>query len=189
MTKSTQLGMMAGFLSMMLITVLYLSDPSLLVDGYERLTLLIFAGTVIYGISQARTTKLSANKVEDLLKQDSEKIEDESSDFAPFAELLRLGFRIYVIAFFIKFLFVYFLFNYYDTSLIEMVKDAYVKVFIEHKNPDETEAIFQQRLAAFKEGAFGPQLSDFLGIGIELIVGFVISFVTALFFRRDQPDY
>lgn len=187
MTKSTQLGMMAGFLSMMLITVLYLSDPHLLVDGYERLTLLIFAGTVIYGISQARTTNLTAKKMEDLLA--ANKVNDESTDFAPFAELLRLGFRIYVIAFFIKFLFVYFLFNYYDTSLIEMVKDAYVKVFIEHKNPDETEAIFQQRLAAFKEGTFGPQLTDLLGIGIELIVGFVISFVTALFFRRDQPDY
>lgn len=188
MTKRTQLGLMSGFLAMLFITVLYIYNPHSLIDGYERLTLLIFFGTMIYAVVQRRQTNLSASKIEDLL-EDEAKGKDESQDFASFGELLQLGFRIYVIAFFLKFLFVYFLFNFYDPSLVEMVKDANVELFMQHKDPSETEAIFQAKLAQFKEGEFGPQLTDIMGISMELIVGFLMAFILALIFRREQPEY
>lgn len=188
MTRSTRIGLMTGFLAMIFITVLYLVEPSLLVDGYERLTLLLFAGAVIYGIQQERQNKFSVQKIEDLTTVELD--ENDSSDFAPFGELLRTGFRIYVIAYFMKFTFIYFLFNYYDPTLIEMVKDASVQVFIEHQDfSKDTEEIIQQKIAQYKEGNFGPSIRDFLGISLELIVGFLMAFITALFFKREQPDY
>ncbi|BDS12568.1 DUF4199 domain-containing protein [Aureispira anguillae] len=192
MVKSTRLGLMSGFLAMMFITLLYLVDPTLLVDGYERLTLLLFAGAIIYGVQQERQTKLSVKKIEELVEQDTATTDenDEVSDFAPFGELLQLGFRTYVIAYFMKFAFIYFLFNYYDPSLIELVKDASVEVYMEHQDfSKDTEEIIQQKIARYKEGNFGPSLKDVLGIGLELILGFIIAFLTALFFKREQPDY
>lgn len=191
MDRSTRLGLMAGFLAMIFITILYLINPILLIDGYERLTLLLFGGAIIYGAQQKRQNNLSVRKIEALLTvSKKENSRDTSGDFASFGLLLQLGFRTYVIAFFIKFSFIYFLFNYYDPNLIEMVKDASVQVYMEHQDfSKDTEEIIQQKIARYKEGHFGPSLRDFLGIGIEIIIGFIMAFVTAFVFKREQPDY
>jgi len=163
MTGSTRLGLMAGFLAMIFITILYVMDPNLLVDGYERLTLLLFVLT--------------------------EKI-DDSKDFASFGELLQIGFRTYAIAYFIKFTFVYFLFNYYDPSLIELVRDASVEVYKNFQDfSSDTQEIIEQKIANYKEGEFGPSLRDPIGIVIELLIGLFVAFITALFFQRDRPEY
>lgn len=188
MTRSTRLGLMAGFLSTIFITLLYVMDPTLLVDGYERLTLLLFALTIVYAIQQERQTSLRVHKIEDL-KHEGVAV-DDSKDFASFAELLQIGFRTYVIAFFIKFIFVYFLFNYYDPSLIELVRDASVEVYKSFQDfSNDTQEMIEQKIAKYKEGEFGPSLRDPIGIVIELLIGFFIAFITALFFKRDRPDY
>jgi len=188
MTNSTRIGLMGGFAAMFFITGLYLTDPRLLIAGYERWTLLMFAGFMLYGLIQKRQNSLSVNKLEDLLAESSNV--DTSKDFASFGELLQIGFQIYAIAFFIKLLFIYFLFNFYDPSLIEIIKEVSEKLFLEHQDfSKDTNEIIQQRLAQFREGSFGPQLTDFLGIGVELVLGFIMAFVMALFFKREQPEY
>lgn len=188
MTRSTRLGLMAGFLAMMFITILYVVDPTLLVDGYERLTLLLFILTIVYAIQQERSTSLTARKIEDL-KTGAEEV-DDSKDFASFGELLRIGFRTYSIAYFMKFTFVYFLFNYYDPSLIELVRDASVEVYKSFQDfSSDTQEIIEQKIAKYKEGEFGPSLRDPFGIIIELMIGLFVSFITALFFKRDRPEY
>jgi len=179
---------MAGFLSMMFITLLYIIDPTLLVDGYERLTLLLFVLTIIYAIQQERKTSLTVQEIGDL--QGKTTGIDDSQDFASFGELLRIGFKTYVIAYFIKFFFVYFLFNYYDPSLIDMVRDASVEVYKSFQDfSSDTQEMVEQKIAKYKEGEFGPSLRDPIGILIELLIGLFVAFMTALFFKRDRPDY
>lgn len=186
MTKSTQFGLMSGFATMFLITLLYVINPVLLIEGYERLTLLVFAGFILYGVSQKRQTNLSPSNLKDLLSTDN----NVENDFAPFGELLNFGFKIFVIGFAIKFTFIYFLFHYYDPNLIELVKEASVKVFESYQNTaQDTQVILDQKLADYKAQDFGPRLTDFLGMGLELIVGFLIALVIALFFKRERPDY
>jgi hypothetical protein len=190
MTRSTRLGLMAGFLAMMFITMLYVMDPTLLVS-YERFTLLLFVLTIIYAIQQERETSLIVRKIGDLQQtaEVTEKI-DDSKDFASFGELLQIGFRTYAIAYFIKFFFVYFLFNYYDPSLIELVRDASVEVYKNFQDfSSDTQEIIEQKIAKYKEGEFGPSLRDPLGIVLELLIGFFVAFLTALFFKRDRPEY
>lgn len=190
MTKSTRLGLMAGFLAMIFITILYVVDPTLLVDGYERLTLLLFVLTIVYAIQQERETNLSVRKIEDLQPSKGTEEIDDSKDFASFGELLRTGFRTYSIAYFIKFTFVYFLFNYYDPSLIELVRDASVEVYKTFQDfSSDTQEIIEQKIAKYREGEFGPSLRDPIGILIELFIGLFVSFITALFFKRDRPEY
>jgi hypothetical protein len=188
MDRSTRLGFMSGFLATLLITILYINNPTLLVDGYERITLIILFVAVVYGVSQERTTALSPNRIEDLLETTGNE-EEELADFVSFGELLKFGFKVYVIGFFIKFSFIYFLFNYYDPTLIEMVKEAYVNVFIEYRDPTDTELIFEQKLADFETGNFAPRFTNILGVGFELVLGFFIAFFTALLFKREQPEY
>jgi hypothetical protein len=182
---------MAGFFSMMFITILYVVDPTLLVDGYERLTLLLFVFTIVYAIQQERGTSLTVRKIKDLQPiTEGTKEVDDSKDFASFGELLQIGFRTYAIAYFIKFAFVYFLFNYYDPSLIDLVRDASVEVYKSFQDfSSDTQEIIEQKIAKYKEGEFGPSLRDPIGIVIELLIGLFVAFITALFFKRDRPEY
>jgi hypothetical protein len=182
---------MTGFLSMMFISLLYVIDATLLVDGYERLTLLFFALTIVYAIQEERKTSLTVRRIEDL-QQAGEALDgiDDSKDFASFGELLRIGFKTYVIAYFMKFFFVYFLFNYYDPSLIDMVRDASVEVYKSFQDfSSDTQEMVEQKIAKYKEGEFGPSLRDPIGILIELLIGLFVAFMTALFFKRDRPEY
>lgn len=191
MTRSTRLGLMAGFLAMMFISILYVVDPTLLVDGYERFTLLLFVLTIVYAIKEERKTSLTVRKIGEIQQTTNVTAEiDDSKDFASFAELLRIGFKTYAIAYFIKFFFVYFLFNYYDPSLIELVRDASVEVYKNFQDfSSDTQEIIEQKIAKYKEGDFGPSLRDPIGIVIELLIGLFVAFVTALFFKRDRPEY
>lgn len=193
MEQSTRLGLLSGFLSMIFLTFLYLTDPSLLLS-YERLTLLIIATAMLYVMLKRRQSNLVVRNLSELqaanaTTDDSKKI-NENQEFAGFPELLRMGFRTYVIAYMIKFTFVYFLFNYYDPSLIEMVRDASTKVYLQYQDfSKDTEEIIQQRVAQYRSGEFGPSLTDFLGIALELLIGFVMAFIFARLLRREQPNY
>ena len=190
MTRSTRLGLMAGFLSMMFISLLYVMDPVFLVNGYERLTLLLFVLTIVYAIQQERKTSLTVRKIEDLKETAATTEVDDSEDFASFGELLQIGFRTYVIAYFMKFAFVYFLFNYYDPSLIELVRDASVEVYKSFQDfSSDTQEMIEQKIAKYKEGEFGPSLRDPIGLVMELLIGLFVAFMTALFYKRDRPEY
>lgn len=186
MTKSTQLGLMNGFAAMFFLTVLYIIDPILLVQGYERFTLLLAAGLILYGAVKQRPTSLTPAHLEDLLQ--SEK--DTNNDFISFGELLQFGFRIFVIGFVLKFIYIYFLFHFYDTNLIELAKIESIQIFKSFQNTaTHTQEILDQQLKEYSAQNFGPELTDFLGISIELIIGFIIAFVIAIFFKRDRPNY
>lgn len=186
---SARIGMMAGFIATLYITILYLANPRLLVVGYERWTLLLFFGAVVYSVYQIRPTTLNQESLQ-ALALDEEAADQHQGDFRSFGELLQVGFRTYFIAFLIKFIFIYFLFNYYDPSLIEMVRDASTEVFVNNMDfGDDTELMKQERIAQYRAGEFGPSLKDPLGLIIELLVGFFMAFITALFMKREQPDY
>ncbi|MCP4440312.1 MAG: DUF4199 domain-containing protein [Aureispira sp.] len=170
MNNGFRFGLWAAVLSVLYITVLYVSAPTYLITGYERLTLLIFL--VLMGIA-AYTER-----------------EQRPDGFIEFGELLKMTFRVYVIGFFAKFLFIYVLFNYIDTDMIELVKDAQVRIFIENKGIDVPEEIFQQKLKLFIESThFGPTLLDFLGISLEIIVGAIFAGTISFFFKREAPEY
>lgn len=188
---STRLGLLTGFLATLYITVLYVISPRLLVEGYERWTLLLFFGAVIYGVYKTRPTTLTQRSLKDLAETP---LKDEKAahegDFKSFGELMQVGFKIYFIAFLIKFAFVYFLFNYYDPSLVEMVRDASTKIYVENMDfSDDTEAMREQIVANYRAGEFGPSLRDPLGLVIELLIGAFMAFITAIFMKREQPDY
>lgn len=187
---TARIGLMAGFLAMLYVTVLYISDPIMLVTGYERVTLLIFVGAMLYGMIQLRPTELNARSLQDLVVEDGDKSVDISHDFRSFSELLQAGFRIYFIGFLLKFTFIYLLFHYYDPSLIDLAREESVRIFMEQSNiENDTQEMLEQRLAQYRQGEFGPSLKDVLGIFIELVMGFIVAAVMALFFKRDQPDY
>ena len=187
---STRLGLMTGFLATLYITILYLVEPRLLIDGYERWTLVLFFGAVIYSVYKVRPTTLSQRSLDDLVKREVGEQELHQEDFKSFGELLQIGFRTFFVAFLIKFAFIYFLFNYYDPSLIEMVRDASTEIFKSNMDfSDDTQEIIEQRIANYRAGEFGPSLRDPLGLIIELLIGFFMAFLTALFMKREQPDY
>ncbi|MGH1336623.1 MAG: DUF4199 domain-containing protein [Aureispira sp.] len=187
---STRLGLMTGFIATLYITILYLVEPRLLIDGYERWTLVLFFGAIVYGVYQARPTTLNQRSLEALVNREAHKEELHQGDFKSFGELLQIGFRTFFIAFLIKFIFIYFLFNYYDPSLIEMVRDASTEIFKNNMDfSEDTQEIVEQRIANYRAGEFGPSLRDPLGIIIELLIGFFMAFLTALFMKREQPEY
>lgn len=186
MNKSTRIGLLGGFGATFYIALLYKTNSNLLIIGYERWTLLIFFVLMIYGALQHRQTNLAVNSLADLANTSV----DTDNDFASFGELLQLTFKIYALGFFIKFIFIYFLFNYYDPSLVEMVKEESIRIFWDNldRNSDTAE-ILQQKLNNYKKGNFGPQLTDFLGIAMELVVGFSMAFGISIFLKRERPEY
>lgn len=186
MSLSTRLGLMSGFLSAVLITFLYIADKSLLVNGYERLTFVCLGGGIIYAMLFQRKTVLSSWRIAELADA-SISSQVQNNEFATFGELLKLGFRTYLIGYFIKFSFIWFLFNYYDSELIELVKAAYLQIMEQHKNSSEMEWIYQQNLEKFKSGNFEPSFKNILSF--ELIFGFLISLTAAFFLKRERPDY
>lgn len=189
-SSTARIGLMAGFLAILYIAILYVVEPQMLVTGYERLTLLIFAGAIIYGLSQMRSTSLSARSLQELVDADPNAAAPDGNDFRSFGDLLQAGFRIYFIAFLLKFAFIYVLFHYYDPSLIDLVRDESTRIYLEQLDPNkDTQVVIEQKVARYREGDFGPSLTDVLGLVIELVIGFIFAAITALFFKREQPDY
>lgn len=189
-SSTARIGVMAGLLAILYITVLYVTDQTLLVVGYERVTLLIFTGAVIYGVAQLRPTQLKARSLQELAQAENINAAHAEQEFKSFGELLQGGFRIYFIAFLMKFIFVYLLFHYYDPSLIDLVREESVRIYMEQSDfSNDTQEVIEQKIAFYREGEFGPSLTDVLGLILELLLGFVVAFFTALLLKRDRPDY
>jgi len=168
MNISILYGLMAGLLSMAFISVLYLNNPENLLLGYEKFSWLLILLAMFFGVLRERDSK-----------QDK---------FIVLADALRTAFRIFVIAYIIKFVVIYVLFNFIDPSLLDKARETAVKIFVEHKNPNLTEKIFEDQLSAFSKGYFGPRIID-IGVMMELILGFVMSLIVAALLRREKPEY
>lgn len=186
MSLPIRIGLFSGFASMLFLTLLYVSDKQLLVLGYERLTLLIIGAAMFYVAYKSRKSAINNLNIGQLEKID-ESLGDEN--FISFSELINYCFKTYLIAFTVKFLFVYFLFNYYDMELVDMVKEVAVEIFKAQRLDSETDMIFNAKLNAFKNEDFSPKLTDIGGIAFELILGFIISLIIAFLLRRDKPEY
>lgn len=189
MNNTTRTGILAGFMAIFLITMFYIAQPRLLVEGYTWLKQLIFLGAIIYGLSRMRANSVQAVNLQELAKNTQEI--DTSKDFIGFSELLTNGFKIYLIGYFITFLYIYVLFNFIDPSLIDLVRDTTVQINSQMKNPETANHIFEAQLKELSERDFAPRLTDIISVigMIEIIIGFIMSFVVALFLRREQPNY
>ncbi|WBM75082.1 DUF4199 domain-containing protein [Saprospira grandis] len=168
MRKSQLYGLLGGFISSAALAVLYVTDKNYLLEGYEKLSWLIIWAACFIAVAQERSAK-----------------EDQ---FIGFYEALRPAFQTFVYAYVIKTIFIYLLFVYIDPDLLELSKQKAIEIFIEHKPAEEPQEIFNGRLEAYKKEYFGPRLFD-LGIMLEVILGFVLSAITAFLMRRDRPDY
>lgn len=188
MKNTSRVGFLAGFMAILLITFFYTSAPHLLVSGYVEFRLLILFGAIIYGLYNMKSSAITASNIQELAKQETA---DSSNDFVSFTELLSAGFKIYAIGFVMTFVYIYVLFNYIDPSLIDMVKDETVRINIQYKDPKIAEAVFQQQIKNLKAENFAPTLSSFFSLMnmFKLVIGFILSFIVALFLRRDQPNY
>ncbi len=168
MNTSTIYGLIAGLLSMGLLTVLYLNNPDNMLTGLEKFSWLLILLAMFIGVARERGLR--------------------KEPFIEFSEALRSSFKIFIIAYLLKFVFIYILFNFADPSLLEKARLAAVKIFTEHRNADITQEIFDQQLDAFGKGYFGPRIFD-IGVMLELIVGFLLSLATAAIMKREKPDY
>ncbi len=188
MKNSTRVGIMAGFMAILLITIFDVASPKSLVEGWTWLTQLIYFGAIVYGLNNMRETSIVATNIKELSK--TEEV-DTSNDFIGLSELVSTGFRIYFIGFIMTFLYVYVLFNYIDPSLVDLVEEATVRLNIELKNPAVPDEIFQGQIKALREEDFSPKLTDFFSAisFFQLGLGFVVSFIVALVLRREKPAY
>jgi hypothetical protein len=168
MNRGIIYGLIAGFLTCGFLSTLYTNNPINILLGYEKFSWLIIVALMITGVLMERNS--------------------QSEKFIDFNAALKNAFKIFIIAYLIKFIFIYLLFNYFDPKLLEMAKDTAVKIFVDHRDPDMTEEIFQQQLKAFRNGYFGPRLFD-VGIMLEIIIGFVISLLSAIILRREKPEF
>ena len=186
MNPTLRYGLSAGLFSVLYLLLVYLYDTKLLMQGWEAAIWLILLLFMLLAAKQARNPKSEPRySTAELLRADT----PELSAFAPMPILLKLLFRVFVLGYSLKFLFIYLLFHYVDPSLIEMAKDTEVKAFVANRPDNLTDAVFDEQLQAFiKGGSFGPQL-EFMALFIVFILGFLISALIALFFRRPKPEY
>ena len=168
MNNKVLFGLLGGFASMALLASLYVTNKEFLLAGYEKFTWLLILGAMIIAVIRERGS--------------------EEHQFIGFYEAMRAAFQTFILAYLVKFAFTYILFNFIDPALLDIAKEKAVEIFIAHKNPEETEKIFEQRLEAFKDGYFGPSLFE-IGLMLEIIVGFVVSAAVAFFLKREKPEY
>jgi hypothetical protein len=161
-------GLVTGLLTMSFIVGIYLNQPLNLLSGIEKFSwLFLFAGMIL-GVWRERSLN--------------------NEPFISLQEALRSAFQIFIIAYLIKFLVIYILFNYVNPTLSEHAKEIAVKIFVEHRNNEIPQEIFDQQLESFKKGYFGPRIFD-IGVMLEIILGFVVALITAFLIKREKPEF
>lgn len=168
MNLSTQYGILGGFVLIAYLTALYFVDKTLLVEGWEKITWLLLLGTMLAAAAKRRL--------------------QEPDTFISFRPLMQTVVKVFLLAYFMKFAFIYILFRYGDPEMMEMVRMAELQLILENKPADVPDTIFAQQIKAYEQGDFGPRLWD-IGLMLELILGFGMSAVTASIIRRDTPQY
>lgn len=185
MDKSLSYGIGMGLLSSAYVFLLYMSNPVMLIGGWENFNWLFYTlGLLLLGKHLRNPKSEPSYYTIDLLKKETPKL----GAYINMPVLLRALFRAFVFAYTLKFLFVYWLFRYYDSDLVELVKAAQIKTLVENRPSQMTDAIFEAQLEAFAQNDFAPDF-EFLPLLIMYIVGFALSLFIALFFRRPRPEY
>jgi hypothetical protein len=168
MKASVLYGLVSGLLVTAFIVGIYLNEPLNLLTGVEKFSwIFIFIGMLI-GTWRERSMR--------------------PEPFINFQEALKTAFQIFVMAYLIKFLVIYIIFNYAHPALLDSARDIAVKIFIEHRNQEIPQEIFDQQLESYRKGYFGPRIFD-IGVMLEIIIGFGIALVTAIVFIREKPDF
>jgi tetrahydromethanopterin S-methyltransferase subunit G len=168
MKASVLYGLVSGLLVTAFIVGIYLNEPLNLLTGVEKFSwIFIFIGMLI-GTWRERSMR--------------------TEPFINFQEALKTAFQIFVMAYLIKFLVIYIIFNYAHPALLDSARDIAVKIFIEHRNQEIPQEIFDQQLESYRKGYFGPRIFD-IGVMLEIIIGFGIALVTAILFIREKPDF
>lgn len=183
MSTVIRYGILSGFLACFICTLMYVYNPSLFLDfGLIG----CFVAAIVCMILAAKKILLEGS-----VSQSVPDSEDASDVFISFSEMLAVLFRVFLMNYVITFFFVYLLFNVYDTSLTELVKQQNIELMLANKDSSVTEALFQERLKEVKKIDFAPRLTDILSIQslFRLVIGFVLSLILAFAFKRDKPTY
>lgn len=174
MNLSLRFGLWAGFLSMLYISLIFVTDKILLIKGWENITWLIIFVVMIFG---------------------SIKMRDQSKKkFVSFRPLLQFNFRVFLLAYLLKYVLIIGLFSA-DTELKNMAKEHELTMVRQELEKEFADQIKSQReeninrqIKAYESGGFGPRVLD-LGLLIHLVGGFVLSAMVAGVIRRDEPEY
>lgn len=168
MKASITYGLVTGLMATSFVVGIFLNNPLNLLSGLEIFSWIFIVAGMMLGTWRERSMR--------------------SEPFINFKEALKTAFQIFVIAYIIKFLAIYIIFNYVQPSLLERAREIAVKIFVEYRNQETPQEIFDQQLEAYRKGYFGPQFFD-LGVMVQIIIGFLIALLTAVLFIREKPDY
>ena len=164
---------------------LYTYDSTLLLQGYQQWDWLWASLFLIWAGRDYRAAQGPPlpNHTRDLLLAQTPVMDS----FVTGQSLLKVLFPSFALAFLAKFSFIYTLFHYWDTNLLQIAKEKAIQIFIAHRDEQQPEAVFEQQLEAFKQQDFGP-VFDFLGLSLFLLGGFLLSFILAQLLKRERPD-
>lgn len=159
-------GLMGGFFGTSFLTLLYVISPSLLIGIWRNGTWLVLAGFMSLTIAKDRAIL---------------------GGFISFRAAVSTAFATFVIGLVILILYNYFMFKFYDKSLVEIIRQTYVDFQVAHydgSNPLKQE----QELKNLKVMDLSPKLFD-TGNLLYFILGFVISALLAAIFKREKPSF
>lgn len=148
------------------IYALYLNNPQLLFEGWQSLTWLFF---LIQMIAVGISTKKSLG------------------GFVEFEQLLKPLFKSFAFAYIFKYIFVYVLMTIIDPELLELSKNFYVDLIIANKDPNWTDEMLQQQIEGFNAQPLN--VFDFMGLSIELAIGFIIALILSFILKIEKPEY
>lgn len=184
MSSAIRYGLFSGFLASSASSLMYVYNPSLFLDFALVVCLII---TTLGMILSAKYTLHHG-----LVKTDTAMDTSQDNEvYITFPEMLAIVFRVFLISYIITFIFMYLLFNVYDTSLVELVKQRNIELLIANKDSTITAELFQQRIKEVEKIDFSPRLSDIVSVQslFRLVMGFFIALILAFAFKRDKPSY
>ena len=160
-------GLISGLLVCLYLFLLYQLDKNLLFSGYEKLFWVFTSFFMIFSIQYQRKHFFE--------------------HFIGFRDALKIVFRIFIISFILKFVFVYLLFNFIDNELIQISKQQAIDIFIQYKNPEIPDHLFKEQVAAFSKGNFAPTFFE-IGLFFEIMAGFILSALISFIYKREKPS-
>lgn len=163
------IGTIGGLIAVGYVFTLYSIDHELLITGWEKMTWLMTLILMCLGAFLYRRK--------------------QTEGFISMRPTLSAVFKIFIIAYLMKYIFVYLLYHHIDPSLIEMAKEVEMEILRSTKPQEMTDMVFAQQLEEYeKGGGFGPSLFG-IGIMFEIVMGFLLSLAVANLFKLDKPEY
>jgi hypothetical protein len=160
-------GSLTAIICVAYVYTLYLSDPLLLVSGYESFTWAFFFISMILVGVRTRNAQDGA--------------------FIEFRYLLKPIYQAFFLAYMLKYIFIYTLFRFIDPTLLDLVKDIGRKMLISNRDPNWTDEMLQQQITVYNQQEI--YMFDFIGLSIHLVMGFVLALIVSFVLKRERPDY